>query len=450
MNLPWLKQPRGKKLVAALAVICAGVANAGSFQDMYLAALHGDPVFAAARAEREAADSLVTQARGQLLPQVAVNGARIKNSLDNQVQTTLYGTVRRNYDFVSHSASLNLSQALFRPQAWLAYNQSKSQVLQAEGIYRQAAQDLTLRFSQAYFEVLLAEDNLALSKEQKLAIEEQLKQAKRYFEAGVGTITDINEVQARYDTIQAQELAADNNLELKIRSLEQIAGDVGRKFQRISSGMELELPQPSDVNAWLEFSLANNPSIKAREAALAVAESEVHKNFAAHLPTVDLVASRGRNENPGYTTLDTVNWTNTLGVQFSIPLFAGGTTQGRVNQSASLREKARYDLEATRRAVIQSTRQEYLNVINGVAQIKALRQAVKSNELALYSARKGLEAGLRTSFDVLNAQQLVFSAKRDLALERYRYVSSRLRLRAAAGMLGDEDIALVQNWLSLN
>jgi outer membrane protein len=296
-------------------------------------------------------------------------------------------------------------------------------------------------------DVLLAEDNLALSREQKGAIEVQLQQAKRYFEAGVGTITDINEAQARYDTTVAQELAAENNLELKVRSLEQLVGDVKGPFQRFPSDLTLDLPEPAQIDAWVNFSIDNNPSIKAREAGLEVAQKEVSKNIAAHLPTVDLVASRSRSENPGYTTLNTLNWNNTIGVQVAIPLFSGGSTQGRVDQAAALREKAMHELEATKRSVIQSTRQEYLNVMNGVAQIKALRQAVKSNELALYSARKGLEAGLRTSFDVLNAQQLLFSAKRDLALEGYRYVLARLKLRAAAGMLDSADVARVQAWL---
>jgi outer membrane protein len=145
--------------------------------------------------------------------------------------------------------------------------------------------------------------------------------------------------------------------------------------------------------------------------------------------------------------IDNINWSNTVGIQVSMPIFSGGATQGRVNQASALKERTRSELEATKRGVLQSTRQEYLNVVSGVAQVKALEQAVKSNELALYSAKKGQEAGVRTSFDVLNAQQLLFSAKRDLAQERYRYVLSRLKLRAAAGLLAEEDVSLVQQWL---
>ncbi len=436
-------KPR-RALISTLAIV--GVLSqspvlAVGFGQVYLEARMSDPQYAAARAERNAADGLVTQARGQLLPQLSASWSRINNETDNTVPG-LRGPRTTEYDFVAKNTSLNLSMALLRPQIWASYAQSKAQVRVAEGNFRQAEQDLIVRVSQAYFEVLLAEDNLVLAREQKAAITEQLKQAKRYFEAGVGTVTDINEVQARFDTITAQQLAAENTLEVRIRSLEQLVGKVYRDLARPGS-LPLEQPDPADVDAWLEFAYANNPLLKAREAALDVATQEHYKGYAGHLPTLDLVASRGRAQDPSYTLIDNTNWNTSIGLQVAIPLFSGGTTQGRVNQAASLREKAQFDVESARRGVALSTRQEYLNVVNGIAQVRALEQAVKSNELALYSARKGQEAGTRTSFDVLNAQQLLFSAKRDLAQERYRYILSRLKLRAATGLLDDQDVIMV-------
>lgn len=445
MHSPSFRKLRLGVLSAALAFLSTGVQAIG-FLDLYREALSSDPQYASAKAERAAADALVTQSRGQLLPQIGVNASRIENDQTVTNRTAL-GANSRNYEFTSRTGSLNLSQALFRPQLWAAYVQTRSQVQQAEGQLRQVEQDLILRLAQAYFDVLLAEDNLGLAGEQKTAIAEQLKQAKRYFEAGVGTITDINEAQARYDTVVAQEIAADNALEVKVRALEQLVGNVHRRLDRLGTGFALDMPAPMNVEQWLEFSMANNPLIKAKEAALDVAEKEVYKNFSAHLPTVDIVAGRTRNYDPSFTMLNTDGWNTTVGVQVSVPLFSGGTSQGRVDQASAMKEKARYDLETGKRSITLATRQEFLNVVSGVAQVMALEQAVRSNELALYSARKGLEAGVRTSFDVLNAQQLVFSAKRDLALERYRYVFSRLKLRAAAGLLGEEDVDLIQRWL---
>lgn len=442
------RKPRLKKLaLLAFALLNVQVsAQAVGLLELYRAAQQDDPQYAAAKAEREAADSLITQSRGQLLPQLGVSASKMRN--DQTVKSTnVFGEQRQQYEFDPKNASINLNQALFRPQAWLAYSQSHAQVQQAEGIVRQARQELILRLAQSYFEVLLAGDNVTLMAEQKRAIDELLKQAKRYFEAGVGTITDINEAQARYDSIAAQELAAQNNLEVRIRSLEQLVGTVHRDLSRLGSRLALDLPNPVEIDQWVQFTTDNNPMIKAREAGLRVAEKEVHKNMAAHLPTVDIVASRSFYEDPSYTNLNTRSQMNSIGLQLSIPIFSGGSTQGRVNQAASLREKARYELEAAKRSLTTSARQEYMNVMNGVAQVKALEQAVKSNEVALYSAQKGQEAGMRTSFDVLNAQQLLFTAKRDLAQGRYAYVLSRLKLRSAAGLLGDEDVELIQSWL---
>lgn len=434
-------------LFGAMALGTASASATGILQ-LYREALSSDAQYAAARADREAANALVTQSRGQLLPQLSINGGRTRN---DQIVGTHYPTLgydtKQDYGFNAVNGSLNLSQAVFRPQLWAAYAQSIAQVRQAEGVFLQAKQDLIIRVAQSYFEILLAEDNVTLAGEQKTAIAEQLKQAKRYFEAGVGTVTDINEAQARYDTVVAQEIATQSNLEVKIRTLEQLVGKLYRGLDRLGPAMPLDLPEPASVERWLEFALATNPIIKAKEASLDAARQEVYKNAAGHLPSVDIVAGRTYYKSPGYTTINTDSWNNTVGVQVSIPLFSGGSTQGRVNQASAIRERAEAELDTANRSITLSVRQEYLNVVNGVAQIKALEQAVKSNELALYSAKKGLEAGVRTSFDVLNAQQLLFSTKRDLAQERYRYVLSRFRLRGAAGLLDESDIELVQRHL---
>lgn len=435
-----------KTLVAGVLAGSACAAQAVGLLELYREAISNDPVYAAARADRDATETLVTQSRGQLLPQAGFNWSRVKND-QSVAQTTRAGIFGKDYEFYARNASLNLSLALFRPQLWAGYSQSKSQVAQAEANFRNAQQDLIVRLAQAYFDVALAEDNLTLAGEQKVAIAEQLKQAKRYFEAGIGTVTDINEAQARYDTIVAQEIAAGNTLEVKIRAVEQVVGTLYPQLDRLGQRLPLDLPKPQDIEPWLEFARASNPGLKAREYALEVAQKDAYKTAAGHLPTVDLVGGRSRAVDPSYTTLSTETWNTTVGLQVSIPLFTGGTTQGRVNQAIALREKATFELEAGVRAVNLATRQEFLNVVNGVAQVKALEQAVKSNEVALYSARKGLEAGMRTSFDVLNAQQLLFSAKRDLAQARYGYVMARLKLRAAAGQLAEEDVVLVDAWL---
>ena len=438
---------RLRKSFAAVALVFGSqMSSAAGLVNLYRESIANDAVYASARAQLDAVQTLVPQARGQLLPQIAFNYSRNRNNTDNQFNTQ-QGWVGKQYDYYSANGSLNLSQALFRPQAWIALAQANDQVRQAEAEFRQAEQELILRLAQAYFDVLLAEDNVSLAQEQKAAIAEQLKQAKRYFEAGIGTVTDINDAQARYDTIEAQEIAARNTLEVRVRALEQIVGGTHRHLDRLGPRLTLEKPIPEKVDEWVDFSLANNPQLKAREAALEVAEKDVGKSAAGHLPTVDIVAGRSQVINPSYSLLENTNWTNTVGIQLAVPLFAGGTTQGRVDQSRAVRERTRYELESVKRSIVLTTRQEFLNVDSGVAQVKALEQAVKSNEVALYSAQRGQEAGMRTSFDVLNAQQLLFTVRRDLAQARYSYVTSRLKLRSATGLLGEEDVQLVQSWL---
>lgn len=438
-------------LIAALAgYSCASLAADPGLQALYQQARQNSPQYLAAVAERQAAETLVYQAGGQFLPQLSASASYIDNKTDvDQKVTGLNGqqTVRStHYPFVTQNAGLNLSLAVFRPQIWASFAQAKAQVRQAESSLRQAEQELILRVAQSYFDVLLAEETVRLAAEQKTAILERLKQAKRYFEAGLGTITDINEAQARFDVVSAQGLTAENNLEVKRRALEAVVGSYHLRIQQLGS-LSLDSPDPANPEPWQTFAIQYNPGLKAREAALDVAQQEVHKSFSAHLPTIDIVAGRSRNENPAYTMNDTVNWNTSAGVQLNVPLFAGGSTQARVSQSQYNRERARHEVEGTLRAVQLTVRQEYLNVVNGVAQVKAFTQAVKSNEVALHSARRGQEAGVRTSFDVLNAQTLLFSAKRDLAESRYAYVMARLKLRAAAGLLAEEDVVLVQSWL---
>ena len=434
------------QLLACFAAVAAFPVQAAGFRTLYFEARESDPVFAAARSERDATETVVTQARGQLLPQVSLSYSRNENNTDNRFFTS-QGTIGKEYDYFSSTGSLNLTQAIFRPQSWANYSQANAQVRQAEATFRQVNQDLILRVAQSYFDVLLAEDNVSLAREQKNAIAEQLKQATRYFEAGVGTITDINDAQARYDTIQAQEIAAINALEVKVRTLEQIVGTTHRVLDPLGVRFPLESPVPEKAEEWIEFAVANNPVFKAKEAALEVAQKAVYRDAAGHLPTVDMAAGRSRVENPSYSLVDNTNWTSTIGVQVAVPIFSGGITQGRVQQSRYLRDRAMHDMEAARRVTVLTARQEFLNVLSGVAQVRALEQAVKSNEVAVYSARRGQEAGMRTSFDVLNAQQLLFAAKRDLAQARYGYVLSRLKLRAASGLLSEEDVELVDSWL---
>ncbi len=442
-TLPHLRRTLGLALIA-LALSTAG--QAADLLSLYREALVNNPTYAAARADYAAAQQLVPQARGQLLPNVGLNAQATRMQVDNE--TSFLGQAReRRYEFTSTSYGLSVSQPIYRRQLWAQLEQASAQVHEAEARLAHAGNELALKLTQAYFDALLAQDNVRLAAEQKAAIEAQLMQAKRLFASGFGTVTEVNEAQARLDSVLAQEIAALNNLEVRLHALQEITGQLPEALLPLGDGMPLQPPEPAKLEAWIEFALQRSPLVRLQQARVAIAEQELAKARAGHQPTLDLVASLRRDRDPGYTTLDTRNEVGEIGLRFNLPLYQGGQIEARSAQALALLDSARHQLEAARRQVSQLVRQEYLNVVNGIARVGALEQALKSHELALYSMEKGFKAGLRTSVDILNQQQLLYAAKRDLLKARYDYLLSRLRLKAAAGLLELADIEAVNGWL---
>ncbi|HLY95582.1 MAG TPA: TolC family outer membrane protein, partial [Sideroxyarcus sp.] len=399
-------------------------ALAADLLDVYHAAQSQDSVFASARAAQQAGREKLPQGRSLMLPTVNLNA----NTTRNDITTTyapgsFLAPFGGNQQYNSRGYGVSLTQPLFREQNWALYNESELQVAISEAQFRQAEQDVILRSAQAYFDVLIAQDTVSLTAAQKTAISQQLEQAKRNFDVGTATITDTYEAQARYDLIIAQELAAANDLEVKRRNLQQLVnGDVG-ELNVLGNAFKLESPEPADVQKWVADAQLGNYQIVQAQAAYQLAEQEVARNRGGHLPTVDLVANYNKNTNTGgnaFTPLDTR--TTAVGIQLNMPLFQGGATQSRWREAEANREKARQDLETARRNVDLQTRQAYLGVVNGVAQVQALQQALKSSDSLLRASKLGQQVGVRTNLDVLNAQQQLFSTRRDLFQAQYNYL----------------------------
>jgi outer membrane protein len=426
-----------------MALGISPLAHAADLLDIYHAAQSQDAVFAAARASQQAGQEKLTQGRALMLPSVNLNA----NTTHNDITTNYApgfpfpsGTQRYN----SHGYGATLVQPLFREQNWAAYNESQLQVAISEAQFKLAEQDIILRSAQTYFDVLIAQDTVSLSAAQKTAIAQQLEQAKRNFEVGTATITDTYEAQARYDLIVSQELAAANNLEVKRRTLQQLVNANVSDLNALGPAFKLETPTPADVQKWVDDAQHNNYQVIQAQAAYELADKEVDRNRGGHLPTVDLVANYNKNTNVGasaFTPLDTRS--TTIGVQLNLPLFQGGATQSKWREADANREKAKQDLENARRNIELQTRQAYLGVVNGIAQVQALQQALKSSESLLDASKLGQQVGVRTSLDVLNAQQQLYSTRRDLYQAQYNYLVSHLKLKAAAGTLTEEDLAKV-------
>lgn len=422
--------------------------NAEDLVEIYREAQRYDAVYAAARHAAEAGRERLPQGLALLLPTLNLTGdaRRTRTEVDSR-DPAVSPSFTRYPESLGYT--LTLTQPLYRQQNWLQYRQAGHQVKQAEATFGQAYQDLIIRVAQAYFDVLAAQDTLALVRAQKEAISEQLAQAKRNFEVGTATITDTHEAQARFDLVGAQEIAAQNDLESKRRTLQLLTGREPGELKPLRADIKLTPPNPPDMQAWVELAEKQSYPVQIQEAAAEVAALEARRNSAAHLPTLDFVATHGQTGASATTETAVGRDTTTtvIGLQLAMPLYAGGGINSREREAAALSLKAREDLENARRNSALATRQNYLAVINGIAQVAALEQALVSSQSALDSNKLGYEVGVRINIDVLNAQQQLFSTRRDLAVARYNTITNSLRLKAAAGSLREEDIEEVNRAL---
>ena len=433
-----MKRLAGRVAVTMAVALMAGQTAAADLEQIYREALGYDAVLAAARASAEAGREKLPQGRAGLLPSLNLTGNTNWNEAD-------YRTTGRSQGYNSNGWQVQLTQPLFRWQNWVQYKQGEMQAALADAQYQLARQDLTLRASQAYFDVLGAQDVLAAAQALNEANSQQLALAKKSFEVGTVTITDVHEAQSRADLSSAQVIAAESDLAVKRHALLVLTGKEPDALKGLRKGVALSRPEPADIQSWVAAAETSNLSVQANQLVTEISTREVERNRAGHLPTVDLVASRGNttsaNAFAGFakTDLDTT----VVGLQLAVPLFQGGATSSRVREASALREKAVSDLDNARRSSAQSARQAYLGVTSGLAQVKAFEAAQVSSRSALDANKLGYEVGVRINIDVLNAQSQLFDTQQKLAKARYDTLMAQLKLKAAAGTLGDEDIKAI-------
>lgn len=430
-------------VMLVLGTLATG-AQAQSLVQLYEAARGFDATYLAARSQYDASLAQAAQARAGLLPQAGLAAAAswARREVSN------YGALDGNSN--NQSATLSASQPLYRPANRITNDQAELSVDIAKARLTLAEQDLIVRTSQAYFDVLAAQDTLAFVQAQKTAVAEQLAAAKRNFEVGTTTITDSREAQAQYDLVLAREIAAENDLRVKKLALNQLVGRPSVEPRPLAAPVALPEVVPADPQAWVDRNVGTHPTILQATRNLEIAQLETSKAEAGHKPTLDLVGQYQVARGP-MTTLPIPGnvRTNTasVGVQFNLPLFAGFAVQNRVKETLALEEKARSDLEAARRGVDLSTRSAYLGVVSGQGQVRALQAAEASSQSALDANRLGYQVGVRINIDVLNAQSQLFQTKRDLAQARYNVLLSSLRLRQASGALLPEDLLPIDSLL---
>jgi outer membrane protein len=433
-----------------LAVGLALVGRPATGEDLmqiYREAQQNDPAIAAAKAQWLATQERLPQARAGILPSVSLSASTNLNNYDAKVKSDPTVDISRN--FGQYGAAVSASQPLYRMQNVIAVDQSKEVVAQAEFVLGTAQQDLILRVAVVYFDVLLAQFNMELAEAQKAAVSEQLAQAKRNFEVGVATITDTNEAQAKYDQIVAGEITTRNEYDNRMTALRAIIGRFPKELKRIGGELVPKAPEPNALDYWVELALKDNLSVRISQATYDIANLEVDRAKAGHYPTLDLVGSLGTQGSNGTVNsgVSSDSRSAAIGLQFALPIYAGGGIESRVREAVALKEKARQDLETARRIALFNAQTGYSGVNSAVASVKAFEQALISAQTAYASNKLGQEVGVRTNLDVLNTQQIVFSTRRDLAQAYFNYLTSQLRLKYAVGALTESDLEAINRQL---
>ena len=421
-----------------------------SLVDIYHQALAHDPTLASALSANKAAQEIIEQGKALYLPTVNFNASA--NTTQSDIRYLNSKTPPGTSGYENYRIEVEARQPIYRKQNLVQIDQAYTQVSLADKQYHLSQQDLILRATQAYFDVLIAQDKIDLIKAQNVAVISQLEQAKATFEVGTSTITDVNEAQAKYDLIVAQEIGAVNEYEIAKRSIEAITGEIPTKLATVKPTVQVNnLSQ--NMQDWQQVAVQNNLNIQIQQDNLKLAEQEVQRTEAGHLPTLDAVASVSDSYSNGSASVFSSGndlKSATIGVELQIPLYAGGSITSKARQAVLNKQKALDDIDIARRKVDLETQRAYLNLNTSIAQVKALEQALTSAKSQLDSTKLGSEVGVRTTVDVLNAQQQYFSAKRDLLQARYSYLVNIIRLKVASGLVSEPDIEDINQQLVLN
>jgi outer membrane protein len=429
-------------------LVLAPAAQAQSLVELYESARAFDASYQSAKLQYDANLARAEQAKAGVWPTAGLSAGASRVGVDSTLPAN---NANAGGSFNTQNATLSATQPLYRPANWANYEQGFKQVELARAQLESASQDLIVRTSQAYFDVLAAQDTLAFVRAQKQAVAEQLAFAKRNFEVGTSTITDTREAQARYDLVIAQEIAAENDLRVRKIALDQLVGVAESQPRPLAAPVNLPPVLPADVTTWVRQSDLLHPNIRQARSNAEIADLEIKKAEAGHKPTLDATASYNVTNNPSNTALNGISSranTGNVGVLLNVPLFAGFSTQNRIRETLSLRDRALSDLEGTRRSVAQNVRTAYFGVQSGQGQVRALEAAELSSQSALDANKLGYQVGVRINIDVLNSQSQLFQTKRDLAQARYNVLLGDLRLRQASGTLTPEDLQQINGLLA--
>lgn len=411
--------------------------------DVFELSLSSDPQLLAEAASRQAVGELDDQATANFLPQIDLTANTGKTWVDASSQSFGGQT-----EYNDHGYTLSLVQPLYRRQNFVQKEQADIAIEGADASYVAAEQSLIVRVSERYFGVLGAEDDLTFALAEREAIAKQLEQTQQRFDVGMATITDTTEAQAAFDLANAAVIAAENALANANEQLRETSGKYINELTGLQSDSPLVSPEPEDINQWSQTALVQNPSLMVAKSNVDSAAQTIELQKSGHYPSLDLVAQKNyASQSDGNFSGSSKTHTEAIGLQFNLPIYAGGAVVSRTREAGYRLDQAMQNEEQQRRSVTRQTRESFNGVMSGISRVQALKQAVVSNEKALESTQAGYEVGTRTTVDVLDARRNLFSARRDYARSRYDYILNTLRLKQAAGIVTVEDLVQINSWL---
>ncbi|MDH1529075.1 TolC family outer membrane protein [Pseudomonas mosselii] len=425
-------------------------AQALDLGDAYALALRNDPTWQGSIAEREAGLENLAIGRAGLLPRLSYRYNRARN--DSEVtQRSQFGDVTTQRDYRSYSSTLTLEQPLFDYAAWSDYRRGVAQAALADERYRGRGQELMVRLFGAYSEALFANEQIALAQAQRRTYAEQLTLNERLLKGGEGTRTDVLETRARYELAQAQEIEAGDNLDAALHALQAIIGEpvAVEDLTPMTADFRVQPLTPTRFERWRDLAVAHNAELASQRHGLEVAEQNIERQRAGHLPSLSAYASKGISSSSSESSYNQRYDTDSIGVQLSVPLYAGGGVQALVRQARAQRDAAGFELDAQLNDTLTQLRRQFNLCVSGTAKIRAYDLAVKAASALVQATRKSVRGGERVNLDVLDAEQQLFSARRDLAQARHEYLRAWLQLRYLAGVLEAGDLnALSRYFLS--
>ena len=416
-------------------------------------AIKNDPRLRAAEYRRDATEENKTQAWATLLPSLDAAASRTFGGS----KASIAGSQVSDVDTDNENYSITLRQSLYRQANYESLDISRGQISEAQAIYLASFADFLIRVADGYFIVLTLTDGVTFAEAEEKAFQRQFEQAEQRFEVGLTAVTDVHEARATYDNARARAIVARNNLADAKEGLRELTGQYFETYDKLQEELPLVEPSPSTAEAWVELALTNNPRVNAAHAGVEIADSNMRLQRAGHFPTLDLVASYSDFTNNEFLIRDDFQrpiGTTSLGVEdttlqlvLNVPIYQGGVVSSRTRQARMLLDATGEDLDDIQRQTVRSTHNAFRGVIGSIQEVQAFGQALISAESALEATQAGFEVGTRTIVDVLIAEQRYYQAQRDNSVARHAYIVNHLRLKAVAGLLASEDLAVVNGLL---